>query len=263
MLYNLVAAVINREIMKKKFWKIFIAIIVVFGVYLCSSYTYIYYKIGAIGLKSPDNQQTYMTVNNASSTKKIIYASLGDSLTAGVGTTNYEESYPYLLAKSLTSGQQQVVLKNFSVPGFRTSDLIASLLAPAIAAKPDIITLLIGVNDVHGSVLANTFRKNYEYILRELTAKTQAQIYVINIPSIGADTLMLPPYDYYYNQRTKEFNEIIRNLAQSYKVKYIDLYSPTVRLLKEDGPHYAADLFHPSASGYALWAKIIYDDINQ
>lgn len=247
--------------MKKIFLRVFIVVVIILGLYLYLAHAYIYYKIGAAGFKLLDNQHTYM-INKASSSKEIIYASLGDSLTAGVGADKYEESYPYLLAQSLASEQQQIVLKNFSMPGFKTSDLIDNLLAPAIAAKPDMITLLIGTNDIHGMVTAATFKKNYESILSELTTKTQARIYAINIPAIGANTLVLPPYNYYYDQRTVEFNHIIQDLAQIYKVKYIDLYGPTAQILKKEGPHYSADLFHPSASGYALWAKIIYDAIH-
>ena len=36
----------------------------------------------------------------------------------------------------------------------------------------------------------------------------------------------------------------------------------TEELFKMNGPHYAADFFHPSSQGYKIWADLIYADIN-
>ena len=90
--------------------------------------------------------------------------------------------------------------------------------------------------------------------------ETKAKIYIINIPFIGSNSLILPPYNYYFNFRTIEFNKIIEDLAQKNNISYIDLYSPTIKEFNKSDSYYSADLFHPSAKGYAFWAKIIYDD---
>jgi lysophospholipase L1-like esterase len=196
------------------------------------------------------------------SENNLIYVALGDSLTAGVGANYDRESYPYLIAQKL-GFETEVILSNFSLPGLKTRDLKNEFLALAIAAKPDLVTVLIGVNDIHGNISLVEFKKNYEEILSGLKKQTSAKIYVINIPLIGADTLILPPYNLYFDWQTKKFNQTIKDLAQIYQVKYIDLYTPTVGGFKKAGVHYSPDLFHPSAVGYASWAKIIYDNFNQ
>jgi lysophospholipase L1-like esterase len=241
--------------------KIFIIAIIIIALYLYLSHAYIYYKISRVDLESP-YKQSYFLGEESASLKNLVFAALGDSLTAGVGADKYEDSYPYLLAQKL-SENNTIALKNFSFPGARTAGLIKNLLSPAIAENPDIVTLLIGINDVHGNVSASKFKKNYQYILERLTKETNAKIYIISIPAIGSDKLILPPYRYYFNWRTIKFNNIIKELAGDYNIKYIDLNAATAELFKKNGGHYAADLFHPSAAGYSLWAKIIYDDINQ
>jgi lysophospholipase L1-like esterase len=241
--------------------KLSIIITIIAVLYLYLSHAYIYYKISRADLKSPYQQSYYLAGDNASM-KNLVYAALGDSLTSGVGADKYEDSYPYLLAQKLIKGDA-ITLKNFSFPGARTGGLINNLLPPAIAANPDIITLLIGVNDVHGNISDAKFKKNYQYILERLAKETNAKIYAIAIPSIGSNALIPFPYKYYFNWKTVKFNNIIKGLANGYNIKYIDLNTATSELFKKNGGHYAADLFHPSAAGYALWAKIIYDDINQ
>jgi lysophospholipase L1-like esterase len=119
------------------------------------------------------------------------------------------------------------------------------------------------VNDIHGNISKKDFKNNYEEILSRLTKETKAKIFVVNIPFLGGTDLLRFPYNFYFEYQTKEFNEVIKNLSENYKVQYIDLYSETVDKFKKEGDHYSVDSFHPSEKGYSEWAKIIYDGINK
>ncbi|MFA5880523.1 MAG: SGNH/GDSL hydrolase family protein [Candidatus Margulisiibacteriota bacterium] len=246
--------------MKNKIIYCPIILLAIFVVYLYTANAFIYYRVGQGNLTEPASTELSMTNNEIATTT---YVSLGDSLTAGAGAFSYEETYPYILATKMTNAGANISLKNFSVSGYKTQDLIDELLDPAINAKPDVVTLLIGVNDIHNHIGRTQFKKNYQYILEKLTKETQAKIYLINIPYIGSNTAIVPPLDYYFETETNQYNEIIKELATQYNLKYIDLNSSTKGLFKTDGPHYAVDSFHPSALGYKLWANIIYDRLNQ
>ncbi len=254
----------NLKIKKRQIWVFLGIVLVIFsGSYLNLTYSRIYRVIGEAKLSPVKNQSNYLINNrNDLATSTLFYAALGDSLTAGVGTEIYTEALPYLLAEKLAGDKQPVELSSFSVPGITTSGVVSDLLSKAIEARPDIITLLIGVNDIHNKVLAGEFAKNYEEILSRLRAETKARVYVISIPFIGSDKLMSPFYQKVFDKRTREFNVIIKGLAGKYQFEYVDLYSSTVELFKSSGSYYSKDLFHPSASGYQLWADIIYDHIN-
>ncbi len=232
------------------------------GIYFNRSYSYIYKHIDKIGLTSPDRDLNYLVKNNEVASSSLVYVALGDSLTAGVGATEYSESYPYLLAQYFAGNDYQIILKDRAVPGAKTSDLLGSLLPAAIRDKPDLVTVLIGVNDVHGQVSQSDFRANYETILNRLSTETKAKIVAVNIPYLGADNLLLPPYNYLFDFRTREFNKIIAALAVKYQVKEIDLYTQTAALFKTGGSHYATDFFHPSVQGYKIWADLIYADLS-
>lgn len=245
---------------KKKFLTIFLVLIAVIIGYLWFGYANIYNRIRSGGLKTVDTQ--YMYIINSENSQKIKYAALGDSLTAGVGADNYEESYPYLLSENLAS-DKEVILKDFSLLGARTEDLISkNLLKLAIEEKPDIVTVLIGVNDVRENISEKEFKNNYEYIVSELVKNDKSKIYLINIPFIGSNTLYLPPYNAYFKNKTVKFNEIIKNIAQEHSIKYIDIATPTEKMFEKDGTHYAVDSFHPSKIGYKILSQIIYENIN-
>ncbi len=242
----------------KKVYLAIIVLLIIAGIYLNRSYSYIYHEIGNADLRSPDSQRTYMITNTSKNpAESVLYAALGDSLSAGMGADSYQQSYPYLVAEKLAAKGSAVTLKDFAVSGAKTDDVIKDQLTEAITNKPNIITLLIGVNDIHGNISKTNFQKNYEQILTQLTKNTSAKVYAISIPYIGSNTLFLPPYQFYFNFKTKEFNGVIKKLAAAYNVKYIDIYTPTINLFTKSGPQYSADLFHPSADGYKLWAEII------
>ncbi|MFZ4632031.1 MAG: SGNH/GDSL hydrolase family protein [Patescibacteria group bacterium] len=236
--------------------------LIIIVIYVNRTYSYIYDHIDGVGLKMPNHGVTYLVTNNKMASSSLTYVALGDSLTSGVGVDNYKESYPYLMAKYFAEDKYEVIIKNRSVPGAKTSDLLVGLVSLGVKDNPDILTLLIGVNDIHGQVNASEFKKNYEEILRRLTSGTKAKIYIVNIPFIGADNLLLPPYNYYFDSKTKEFNEIVLELANKYQLKHIDLYTKTESLFKSQGAHYSADFFHPSSEGYKIWADLIYADIS-
>ncbi|MDO8593221.1 MAG: SGNH/GDSL hydrolase family protein [bacterium] len=233
-----------------------IAIITLASLYLYLANAYIYYRLNKAGLKLPV-PPTSLQANG-----RPLYVALGDSLTAGLGAEKYQESFPYLLARNL-SGGSPASLRVLAVPGNRSDDLIKNQLEPAIAAQPDIITLLIGTNDIHGFYSREKFKKNYQFILERLAKETKAKVYAISIPWLGAPGLFSPPLNYYFDYKTAGFNKIIKQLAAAYGVEYLDIAAPTRALGRTGGPYYAADSFHPSAAGYALWAELIYNGIKQ
>ncbi len=257
--------------MKKIALFIILLILTTSVVYLNRAYAYIYQEIHNANLKTPEKSQTYTISNNISKTN-LVYIAMGDSLTAGAGTENYQQTYPYLIAKNLAQNNS-ITLKNLSELGYKSIDVKNFFLPQAVASNPNVATLLIGVNDIHNFVSKSEFQKNYEEIIKQLTTKTSAKIYLINIPYIGANTLILPPWNYYFDFKTNQFNKIIKNLATKYNLSYIDLYSPAKEEFnhptgdlpkgEKSNSYYSKDLFHPSATGYALWANIIYANFNK
>ncbi|MEI6835937.1 MAG: SGNH/GDSL hydrolase family protein [Candidatus Falkowbacteria bacterium] len=243
---------------KRTIFYYLVTLLIILAVYLYTANAFIYYRIGQGNLTMPDRQNIY-SLSHEGTESKIKYAALGDSLTSGVGAEKYEESYPYLLTEKISEKNQGVTLTDFSQPGAQTKDLINLYLPEVISNNPDIITVLIGVNDIHNHVSKEQFKNNYQYILERLTKETKAKIYLINIPRIGSDTAILPPLNYYFDKETDDYNQIIKDLSVTYQVKYVDLNAEIKNLFKNDGAHYSVDSFHPSALGYKLWAQIIYD----
>ncbi len=80
----------------------------------------------------------------------IRYLALGDSFTAGTGSTP-ADAFPVRLAERLRARGVPVTLENLGVNGYTTDDLVARELPRLVPFAPTMVTLAIGANDlVHG-----------------------------------------------------------------------------------------------------------------
>jgi lysophospholipase L1-like esterase len=81
--------------------------------------------------------------------KPLRFVALGDSLTAGVGDPVGEEwrGWAALLAAGLAPSHAPVEFLNFAVSGAQTRDVLERQTPAALAERPDIASVVIGVND--------------------------------------------------------------------------------------------------------------------
>lgn len=233
--------------------------LIVISVYLNRSYAAFYDNIGKQNLKPPSTQESYTFENNTKSGYKE-YAALGDSLSQGVGSLDYQSSFTYIYAKKLALKYAGLKFINLSKPGATSAELLKKQLPQVIIIHPDFVTLLIGVNDIHSFVSDARFGQNYKLIIEQLYNKTSAQILLLNIPYLASDTILFPPYNYLLDFRTKQFNRIISQYCQFKRIKCIDLYTPTQVTFSQNPAFYSPDLFHPSDAGYIIWSQLLNAD---
>lgn len=124
-------------------------------------------------------------------------------------------------------------------------------MGEVIGKKPKKVFVQIGTNDM-GSYRVDMMRakRNYVGLLRQLVGSVgNSNVYVQNI---------LPTsLDYEYRERTREFNNFLREECIRDNIKMIDLYS---RFQKGDSlnPLYdSGDKIHLNGDGYILWSEII------
>ncbi len=245
--------------------KYLIIIFVIFGVglYLNRAYAHAYKMLGANNLANPTTHQIIAVPFSATAfTKKIVYVALGDSLTAGVGATAQDKTYPYRLAKLLTEKQNaQVKVVNLGSPGATAEDVLKIQVPMVAELHPDIITIAVGINDMHNQVSAELFQQTMATIIDKL-ASTSKHLNIINIPYLGNNSVFLPPYRAYFDWQTKRYNSLLNAASAGRQVNIIDLYSLTREKAFNDSSYYSTDGFHPSDNGFDFWSKVLYEHLD-
>lgn len=231
-------------------------VIILITIYLFFSYSHIYDK----NIRNSVSPYTTTTIflPNFSSQKNINYIALGDSLSSGVGSSDYKKTITYIFADNL-SQKTTVNFYNLAIPGATSESLINTQLENAIKLKPDYISLFIGINDIHSLVSGKKFEKNMTYILDKLAKETRAKIIVFNLPYLGSDQLILPPYNLFFDAKTQEFNSILKKICTNKNLTIVDLYTPTKEIFSKNTDFYSKDGFHPSEEGYLLWGSLLKD----
>lgn len=245
----------------KYFLTIFFASVIV-SLYLSLAYKHISSFTYANNPGNPTIHMAFLIPSPASSSTKITYVALGDSLTAGVGAATEVESYPYRLAQLLAKNRNaDVTLINLGRPGDTTIDVLNQQVPRVAEFHPDIVTLNIGVNDMNNRIPDETFKKNLASIFDGLSGTTK-HFSVTTIPYLGNTSAYWPPYQIYFDTQTKHYNDLLRDTLIGRNINLIDLYSETHKQAFSDPDYYSPDGFHPSASAYDLWSKILYDHLN-
>ena len=108
---------------------------------------------------------------------QIRYLALGDSYTIGTGASDESHNFPSILSGLVSKATgSRVELTNPAVNGFTTLDLIAKELSHLERVKPDVVTVLIGVNDLVQNRSVDEYRTSlreiYDRIVKSVTPDT-------------------------------------------------------------------------------------------
>lgn len=194
----------------------------------------------------------------------------GDSITdAGRDYRNYYDlgqGYPRYAAENLRAlfPEKELEFIDLGISGNRTGQLFDRLYPDAIALKPDIISILIGVNDVwhrhnFGRVATTDaqIELNYRTILTELKSKTNAKIVMIAPYILDNDDFAL------IKEQLASVQAIVRSLAKEFADVYIPLDELFEEALKtQPSPrYYSNDGVHPNENGARFIGKIYADAV--
>lgn len=155
---------------------------------------------------------------------------LGDSITDcyhNFDTDSLGEGYVRKIAEKLGYGFGKVKVVNKGIDGFTISGLNRLWARDHENLTPDVITILIGINDI--GVMKNTLRDS-EFALQEFKMNYQLLIEKIKESFTGPIILMEPfifpcPEEFKtWEAELTALNDIIRNLAKKHNLVFIPLW---------------------------------------
>jgi lysophospholipase L1-like esterase len=165
--------------------------------------------------------------------------------------------YPKYAAKLIAEAHPELDIEfiNLGISGNRTDQLFDRMSKDLIDLKPDIVSILIGINDIwhrYGNERVMTtdeqIEVNYRAILERIRRETDAKIvmltpYILDCEDKVQTRADLPP-----------LQAIVRKLAEEYADVLIPLDEQFEEALKtQPEPHYySGDAVHPNQNGAAF-----------
>ncbi|GJM79436.1 MAG: SGNH/GDSL hydrolase family protein [Paenibacillus sp.] len=193
----------------------------------------------------------------------------GDSITDGNRGRDYDlnhilgHGYAYIIAAKL--GHQfahlQPAFINRGVSGDRVSDLYARWNEDAISLKPDVLSLLVGVNDAwrqmsgEPSGATDRFERAYRHLLeetREVLPSTRLVLCEPFILKTGATAEKWTEWE----RLIKRYQDTVRQLAEEFGVVHVPLQDAfDAATEKAEAAYWLWDGVHPTAAGHDLLAE--------
>jgi acyl-CoA thioesterase-1 len=182
------------------------------------------------------------------------YVALGDSYTIGTSVEPAERFPDQLVAALRGSATPLDLVANLGVNGYTTADLIRDELPALPGLAPELVTLLIGVNDVVQGFPLATYESNVAEILDVLLAALPAgRIVAISIP----DYTVTPAGADYGDPAERHDaiaaeNAAMARLAGDHGIAFVDIFDLSLGAA-QDRALVADDGLHPSGTQYRRW----------
>lgn len=187
-------------------------------------------------------------------TKDAVILFQGDSITAGGrgGDPNHAMGHGYAFIIAAKFGSQladrSLSFLNRGVSSNTVGDLSARWQGDAINLKPDVLSILVGINDDYRKVDPREFEKQYDQLL----AKT-----VQALPDVKL--VICEPFRLPLTDSVRPFQEITARLAEKYRAPLVRLQHVFEEAEKRtdprgDGKYWIWDHVHPTYSGHQLIA---------
>ena len=186
------------------------------------------------------------------------YVALGDSYTIGTGVATGERWPNQLCERLRRRGLDVVLAANLGVNGYTSADLIADELPALSGLRPDLVTVLIGVNDVVRAIPPERYRANVAQALDTILASLPAS----RIVTVSTPDFTVTPAGAEYGDpalrstEIRRFNGLLATMSRHRGIAHVDIHDLSLRAAT-DRTLVAGDGLHPSGAQYALWVDRI------
>lgn len=183
------------------------------------------------------------------------FVALGDSYTIGTSVAEHER-WPNQLVERLP---QIELVGNPAVNGYTSLDLINDELPQLDALRPELASVLIGVNDVVQGVADSQYAGNVAIILEELLTRLPSnRIVCIATP----DYTVTPSGESFgdpvlQSDAIVRANAIMREACESRDIRFVPAIFEISQAARDDPSLVADDGLHPSGAQYRLWVDEI------
>ena len=186
----------------------------------------------------------------------LSYVVLGDSTGAGVGAS-YDEGIAVKTATELGL-THAVSMRNCAVSGARVRDVLEKQLPCAEAARPDVVLISAGANDVTHLTSIPSMRRRLRVIVARLkAANPRAAIVITGAPDMGSPPRIPWILRGAASLRTKMVNRMFRKEARNLQLTFAPIADVTGPQFRRDRSLFDADRFHPNGRGYATWVVVL------
>jgi lysophospholipase L1-like esterase len=201
------------------------------------------------------------------STAPPVYVAVGASETTGAGSEQpLRDGWPRVFHRTaLPPGS---VLVNMGIPGATVSQALAEEVGQALAARPNLVTVWLNVNDITRGVSPADYERQLDTLVRQLRGSGSTRVLVANTPPLDR----LPAYETgrllgafptpeQVQGVVDSYNQAVARVVQRNGAFLVDLHAVgmAARAAGTEAQMVSGDGLHPSNAGHAAVAAAFAD----
>jgi lysophospholipase L1-like esterase len=183
----------------------------------------------------------------------VVYVALGDSTGVGVGARK-GGGYVARLFERIERVRPGSRLVNLCVSGSTTGDVLRAQVGRVGDARPSLVTVGIGINDLTRQATPEQFARNFGEIVTRLRAQTDAPVVVSNLPDVSHAPAVPAFLREAARSRLIQYNERLAEAAARHGLHLADSFQKSAEVIPTHPEFFSSDGFHPSDEGYEFWA---------
>ncbi|HEX7956701.1 MAG TPA: SGNH/GDSL hydrolase family protein [Pyrinomonadaceae bacterium] len=183
----------------------------------------------------------------------VVYVALGDSTGVGVGARK-GGGYVARLFERVERVRPGSRLVNLCASGATTADVLRTQAARVGGARPTLVTIGIGINDLTRQHPPEQFARNLEEIVTRVRAETPAPVVVSNLPDVSHAPALPAFLREEARRRLGLYNERVADVAARHRLHLADAFAKSAAVIPVHPEFFSPDGFHPSDEGYEFWA---------
>lgn len=175
-------------------------------------------------------------------------------------------SYVYLIAARLgvDMPEAQLDIYNRGISGHTVADLRKRWEKDAIAMKPDVLSILIGTNDVGKGVGAEAFEADYRHIL-DASRKSNPDLRLVLLDPFVLRSGRLKDEKAWTSRRsaTDQLGKVVTRLAKDYDAVHIrtqEIFDAAAQAVSPE--HWIWDGVHPLPQGHEIIARNWIEEVS-
>jgi len=188
----------------------------------------------------------------------------GDSITDCNRFINNDLGDGYV--NNISKMYPNAIIINKGISGNKTIDLLLRWDEDTVALKPDVLSILVGVNDIwhrYSNLSTDTF-ENFKNNYKTLLEKTKKQLPNTKILLIEPYLLVSDDFQASWRHEIDAAIHVVRSLA----LEFADEFIPLDGLMAEAAFKYGKDVImwdgiHPTPFGHELIASIVSQKISE
>jgi lysophospholipase L1-like esterase len=185
----------------------------------------------------------------------VRFVALGDSYTIGTAVDSAER-WPNQLVDRIPELE---LVGNLAVNGYTSADLLTDELPQVDRLQPELVSLLVGVNDVVQGVSDTQYAGTVAVILEELLIRLPPR----RIVAVATPDYTVTPMGAEYGEPSARsdaivrINAILREACEQRAIRFVPEVFEISEVARDDPAMVADDGLHPSGAQYRMWVDAI------